>query len=358
MEREGRGEGPYRHRVVVHLGSAERGRADEDNRLVPRNFEGVTVLYTVTQRQLQENGKHKPQIENRNTKKTKVWTLMGSWAGNNHLKAAVPGKKWLKTREMWLVVLGVILHAVYMLSIFDIYFKTPIVHGMDSVTPRFKAPAKRLVLLVGTFSKLLYFVSVKNDLERPRFDRVAGESHARPPTESRPGHVALIAGFYEDPSADGKLIQLNLIQFLIKASMQFLMLAQMLFRYFVEPCHTSPKILIFMTMKTLQLVHSVKFYKHRKHAYVSLVFLKFFVAGSYGDGHPTNTDTPLVVRGADVYYPKPLSGTYHSDCGFRFVDEHAHDTPTPKEWGLDGIERVDVNQADIAPIMVVLNFCL
>lgn len=68
-------------------------------------------------------------------------------------KEAISGnRRWLRRREKWLVVLGVVLHAVYMLSIFDIYFKTPIVHGMDSVTPRFKAPAKRLVLVVGTVS--------------------------------------------------------------------------------------------------------------------------------------------------------------------------------------------------------------
>lgn len=60
-------------------------------------------------------------------------------------------RQWLlKRKERWLVVLGIVLHAVYMLSIFDIYFKTPIVHGMDPVTPRFPGPAKRLVLLVGT----------------------------------------------------------------------------------------------------------------------------------------------------------------------------------------------------------------
>lgn len=58
-------------------------------------------------------------------------------------------QKWLKRKEKWLVVLGVVLHSVYMLSIFDIYFKTPIVHGMEPVTPRFKSPARRLVLLVG-----------------------------------------------------------------------------------------------------------------------------------------------------------------------------------------------------------------
>lgn len=62
-------------------------------------------------------------------------------------------RRWLKRREGWLVVLGVALHAVYMLSIFDIYFKTPIVHGMDPVAPRFPAPAKRLVLLIGMSSR-------------------------------------------------------------------------------------------------------------------------------------------------------------------------------------------------------------
>jgi phosphatidylinositol glycan class N len=62
--------------------------------------------------------------------------------------------KWLKRRERWLVVLGVILHAIYMLSIFDIYFKSPIVHGVDPVPPRFSAPAKRLVLLVGMYAPL------------------------------------------------------------------------------------------------------------------------------------------------------------------------------------------------------------
>lgn len=69
-------------------------------------------------------------------------------------------RTWLKRKEKWLVVLGVLLHAVYMLSIFDIYFKSPIVHGMDPVTPRFSAPAKRLVLLVGNSPFLaLFFIS-------------------------------------------------------------------------------------------------------------------------------------------------------------------------------------------------------
>ena len=74
--------------------------------------------------------------------------------------------------------------------------------------------------------------------------------------------------------------------------------------------------------------------------------------GSHGDGHPSNTDTPLVAWGAGIRSPKFLDYTEKPDDGFRFVDDHKHDTPTPKDWALEGFERVDVNQADIAPLMV------
>lgn len=72
-------------------------------------------------------------------------------------------------------------------------------------------------------------------------------------------------------------------------------------------------------------------------------FLIPFLTGSHGDGHPTNTETPLVAWGAGIKHPKPASTSNH--C-----------IPTPTEWGLNDIERVDVDQADIAPLMVC-TFC-
>jgi phosphatidylinositol glycan class N len=60
--------------------------------------------------------------------------------------------------------------------------------------------------------------------------------------------------------------------------------------------------------------------------------------GSHGDGHPDCTETPLVVWGAGIAGPRPVPS---SDS-------------VSVNWGLGDIERVDVEQADLAPLMVCL----
>jgi len=124
------------------------------------------------------------------------------------------------------VAIAVLFHAVYIISIFDVYFVSPIVHGMQAFAVQRpagqKAPAQRVVLFVGDGLRAdKAFQSFPdpspadpNDpkaLEprplmpfiRSKVEKYGtfGVSHTRVPTESRPGHVALIAGLYEDVSA-------------------------------------------------------------------------------------------------------------------------------------------------------------
>ncbi|KAI9736074.1 MAG: Glycosyl phosphatidyl inositol anchor synthesis [Claussenomyces sp. TS43310] len=121
------------------------------------------------------------------------------------------------------LAIAMVFHLVYMYSIFDIYFVSPIVHGMRAFEVErgagVEAPARRLVLFVGDGlradkafqSHPEPFAESEEDLvPRPLApflrSRVLehgtfGVSHTRVPTESRPGHVALIAGLYEDVSA-------------------------------------------------------------------------------------------------------------------------------------------------------------
>lgn len=133
---------------------------------------------------------------------------------------------------------AILFHSVYIASIFDIYFVSPIVHGMSSFGVQRShgadAPAKRLVLFVGDglrADKAFQSFpdpspsnpSAPGALEprplapflrsRVLTSGTFGVSHTRMPTESRPGHVALIAGLYEDVSSVTTGWKLNPVNF-------------------------------------------------------------------------------------------------------------------------------------------------
>ncbi|CAH7689895.1 Phosphatidylinositolglycan class N-domain-containing protein [Phakopsora pachyrhizi] len=162
----------------------------------------------------------------------------------------------------WLLLVGFLFHATYLGSIFDIYFVSPVVR----VNKRFsmldhipgepassretaKPLASRVVLFVGDglradklfslfpdppFDPPLATPTVqglkgatKNNFNSTNLMTPApyirsliesgqaswGVSHTRVPTESRPGHVALIAGMYEDVSAVTRGWKMNPVNF-------------------------------------------------------------------------------------------------------------------------------------------------
>ncbi|KAJ5543089.1 hypothetical protein N7535_005518 [Penicillium sp. DV-2018c] len=122
------------------------------------------------------------------------------------------------------LAVAVVFHLIYTYSIFDIYFVSPIVSGMRSYGVErpsgVPAPAKRLVLFVADGLRadkaFQAFPDPAPDAEPTNDELIRlapfirsrvlshgtfGVSHTRVPTESRPGHVALIAGLYEDVSS-------------------------------------------------------------------------------------------------------------------------------------------------------------
>lgn len=81
-----------------------------------------------------------------------------------------------------------------------------------------------------------------------------------------------------------------------------------------------------------------EFYKDDKTAFVMTADHGMSNRGSHGDGHPDNTRTPIVAWGAGLARPIKVKPTGHDDIS--------------QDWGLNHISRYDVEQADIAPLMV------
>ncbi|KAK3581195.1 hypothetical protein CHS0354_024730, partial [Potamilus streckersoni] len=329
--------------------------------------------------------------------------------------------------ETWkLLSVGIIVHVIFFYSIFDIYFSSPIVHGMTPQLSTLKPPAKRLVLFVadGLRADRCFELDPEGRPRTPflRFiieeQGAWGISHTRVPTESRPGHVALIAGFYEDVSAVAKGWKENPVEFdslfnesrftwswgspdilpmFAKgasrdhvytkcytamhedfAGSDSSRLDTWVFDHvqaFMESSHSDDslkkklnqdKVVFFLHLlgidtnghshkpysqeylKNIQLVDAgikkmynlfEEFYPDRQTAYIMSADHGMTNWGSHGAGHPSETLTPLVAWGAGVRGP--------------ILNDQAVDKFS-KDWKLENIQRFDVEQAAISPLMASL----
>uniref|UniRef100_A0A674NKJ4 GPI ethanolamine phosphate transferase 1 n=1 Tax=Takifugu rubripes TaxID=31033 RepID=A0A674NKJ4_TAKRU len=263
-------------------------------------------------------------------------------------------------------LVGLTVHIVFFLSIFDIYFTSPLVHGMPPHATLLPPPASRLILIVADGLRAdSLFMPLHNGSSRTPYLRSIieekgtwGVSHTRVPTESRPGHVALIAGFYEDVSAVAKGWKENPVEF------------DSVFNQSRRTwCWGSPDILpMFAKDKNVFFLHLLGIdtngHAHRPMsqqylnniglvdsgvAEVVSIIEEFFNYdgrtayvftsdhgmtnwGSHGAGHPSETLTPLVVWGAGVQTAQRATDPQP------YIDEYLQD------WKLEEIRRVDVNQ--------------
>ena len=331
---------------------------------------------------------------------------------------------------VYLAVAAIVVHFLFFVSIFDIYFTSPIDHGMIPQFYSLEPPAKRLVFFVadGLRADTIFSLDKDGSTLAPYLRHIMeysgrwGVSHTHVPTESRPGHVALIAGFYEDVSAVARGWTENPVEFdsvfnqsrhtwswgspdilpmfskgAVPGRVETFMYdaaledfadsdaskldtwvfekVEELFSRAGDDNHlaellSEERIIFFLhllgidtnghshkpisdeVMENLKLVDRGvekisklidSYYGDDKTAYVFTSDHGMTDWGSHGAGLPDETMTPLICWGAGVKGPRPST----------YAEFVYHDGYTEK-WGMSRFERVDVEQADIAPLMATL----
>ena len=322
-------------------------------------------------------------------------------------------------------------HLVLFVSIFDIYFTSPVDSGMEPQLTPTSPPAKRLVFFVadGLRADTIFSLDPDGGSPAPYLRREIveergkwGVSHTHVPTESRPGHVALIAGLYEDVSAvthgwrdnpvpfdsvfnrshhtwswgspdilpmfakgatagkvdafvydaewedfaDSDASKLDtwvferVREFFKRASSDSELHDQVSHDKVVFFLHllgidtnghshrpTSQEVIENLRLVDREIESVVEmiesYFGDEKAAYVFTSDHGMTNWGSHGAGLPDETMTPLICWGAGV---KVATSSRNSKVNF-------HDSYSEK-WGLGRYERVDVEQADIAPLMSTL----
>ncbi|XP_027433106.1 GPI ethanolamine phosphate transferase 1 isoform X3 [Zalophus californianus] len=262
-------------------------------------------------------------------------------------------------------ILGLLVHFVFFGSIFDIYFTSPLVHGMTPQFTPLPPPAKRLVLFVadGLRADTLYEFDENGNPRAPFIRNIImhegswGISHTRVPTESRPGHVALIAGFYEDVSAVAKGWKENPVGFdsLINESKYtwswgspdiLTMFAKGIDTngHAHRPTSREYKDNVKVVDDGIKEIVSMLEHFYGNDGKTAFIFTSDHGMtdwGFHGAGHPSETLTPFVSWGAGIKYPQKVSAQKFDDA---FL----------KEWKLENWKRQDIHQADVAPLMASL----
>uniref|UniRef100_A0A4W2I0M6 GPI ethanolamine phosphate transferase 1 n=1 Tax=Bos indicus x Bos taurus TaxID=30522 RepID=A0A4W2I0M6_BOBOX len=256
------------------------------------------------------------------------------------------------------ITLGLLVHFVFFASIFDIYFTSPLVHGMTPQFTPLPPPAKRLMLFVadGLRADKLYELDEDGNSRAPFVRNIImnegswGISHTRVPTESRPGHVAMIAGFYEDVSAVAKGWKENPVEFdslLNETRYTWSWGSPDILAMFAKGIDTNGHAhrpssreysdnikLVDKELKEIESTVKDFYGNDGKTAFIFTADHGMTDWGSHGAGHPLETCTPFIAWGAGIRLPQKVSAQ-------KFDDSYL------QEWKLENWKRQDINQGII-----------